>query len=108
MTLAEYDMAVEELMVLASDIEQMKRPSYTAGNPDVLHNFKRDALSTGILAEQNWAGHMLKHAAALARWSQDPNSYQSEPIAGRLADLVNYAKLGYALLVERAKQTETF
>ena len=97
MNLTEYADAVDELMELAWEVESQKRPSYTAGNADVLHNFKRDAISTGISPEQNWATHMLKQAAAIARWAQNPTAEQSEAIELRFADLLNYTKLGYAL-----------
>lgn len=100
MTLEEYDSAVRVLMEFAQHVENNKRPSYTAGHPDVLHNFVRDAESTSVNVAQNWAGHMLKQAHALARWAQDPLAPQSEPPISRFADLVNYAKLGFAIYKE--------
>lgn len=101
MRLDEYECAVDLLLTLAKRVEDSKRPSYTAGNPDVLHNFKLDADMAKILPTQNWATHMLKQAAALARWAQDPDRPQSEPVEQRFADLVNYAKLGFAMMIER-------
>lgn len=89
-------------MALAKRIEDRKRPSYTIGNVDVLHNFKRDAEAAGVTSKQNWYQHLLKQVAAIGRWVQTPGSDQSEPMEERFADVINYAKLGYALMREDA------
>jgi len=101
MNIDEYIEASKELLDEASAIEERKRPSYTMGDEDVLRNFKRDADLAGISTLQNWYTHLIKQVAALGRWARSPDAEQSEPILSRLADLVNYAKLGNGLRKER-------
>ena len=103
MNINDYTEATIDLLSLASEIEERKRPSYTNGNADVLHNFKRDAEMAGVTMYQNWLQHFLKQVAAISRWARCPDDEQSEPIEQRFADVVNYCKLGHALERERSQ-----
>src|SRR5690606_3530337 len=88
----------------AEDIESSKRPAYTIGSEDVLANFKRIAERTGQEPGQVLATYMLKHVDAVTSALCRPDLPQAEAILGRFADLINYAKLGYALIEERGEK----
>jgi hypothetical protein len=64
-TQSEYENVSAELMTLALGIEDSKRPGYTLGNDDVLHNFKSVAKRLGITPEQAWGVYSLKHLDAI-------------------------------------------
>lgn len=101
MTQAEYDVVAGELMALAREIEDSKRPGYTAGSEDVLSNFKRVAERAGISTEQAWAVYFLKHVDAVLSILTRPDLPVSEAAPGRFADGVNYLRLGFAIWRER-------
>lgn len=97
MTQTEYDIAVQELTVLADGIVKAKRPDYTRESPDVLSNFKVSGDMAGITPLQAWAVHYYKQMSAIFRFAKNPTCNPSEPIASRFADARNYIDLGYAL-----------
>jgi len=105
MTHDQYLAAKDILLRTAEDIESSKRPAYTIGSEDVLANFKRIAERTGQEPGQVLATYMLKHVDAVTSALCRPDLPQAEAILGRFADLINYAKLGYALIEERAGKT---
>lgn len=88
----------------ASSIADAKRPAYTGGNEDVLHNFKETARRCGITPLQAWAVHYEKHASAIMSFCKNPSGLQAEPIAGRFADALNYLSLGLALIADNEPQ----
>lgn len=88
------------LAVLAAGISTAKRPGYTQGHEDVLHNFKFVAEQMGVTPMQVWGVYFLKHVMALSAYAKDPRIAQAEGLAGRFADALNYLFLGYALMVE--------
>lgn len=96
-----YDAISKQLIDEAHQIEAAKRPAYTIGSPDVLANFKRVADRTGATPGQVLATYMLKHVDAVTSALCQPGLPQAEAIIGRFADLINYCKLGYALISER-------
>ena len=49
MNLTAFDGCKRDLFTLADNIASAKRPAYTGGNVDVLHNFKTTAQRCGIL-----------------------------------------------------------
>jgi hypothetical protein len=106
MNIATYDATAAALLALAHQIETSKRPGYTAGHDDVLHNFKQVAARSGVTPEQAWAVYFLKHVDAILTIMTQPDLPVSEAPPGRFADGVNYLKLGYALLQERRPPKE--
>lgn len=106
MTTQEYNKVTDHLMDMASGIENAKRPAYTVGNEDVLHNFKEGAKFAGIEPIQAWAILFNKHILAISSAVINPNISQSEPLVGRFADAINYLKLGHAILRESQKENE--
>lgn len=81
-----------------------------AGNQDRLGNFKRGAALTGATPLQVAFIYASKHYDAIATFVRDEaagtDRPRSEPIEGRLDDLMNYCLLMKGL-VQEAKQ-ETF
>lgn len=75
-----------------------------AGSEDRLANFKRGAELTGCTPLQCLFIYMSKHYDALATYVRDDANgevrVRSEPISGRVDDLINYGFLLQALLVE--------
>ena len=100
MTLQEYEKISSLLEQECKNIQEAKRPAYTIGNADVLHNFKSVAARVGVTPGQVLAVYFLKHADAVTAALCNPALPQAEPILGRFADLVNYAYLGFALVSE--------
>jgi hypothetical protein len=92
------------LLSKASSIEDAKRPAYTGGNPDCLHNFKTVAARLGISPLQAWGVYFLKHIDAITSLAKDETLPQAEAIEGRFADAINYLKLGFALFTEGGRQ----
>ena len=97
----EFDVASRALLAEAARIQTAKRPGYTLGNTDVLHNFKSVADRVGITPAQAWAVYATKHYDAILSGMCRPDLPVAEALLGRFADLVNYAQLGWGLLVER-------
>lgn len=79
-----------------------------AGSEDRLANFKRGAALTGATPLQVAFIYAAKHYDAIATFVRDnaAGAYRerSEPISGRLDDLINYCILMKALIAE---ETET-
>jgi len=101
MVLPDYEISRGLLMQTAASIEASKRPGYTCGNVDVLHNFKSVAARIGVTPEQAWAVYALKHFDAVLSIMTKPDLPVSEEATGRFSDAVNYLALGFALWQER-------
>ena len=75
-----------------------------SGDSDRLSNFKRGATNTGMTPLQVCFIYMSKHYDSLATYvKKDAGGYTqilSEPIDGRLDDLINYCILIKALIAE--------
>jgi hypothetical protein len=113
MTAKQFEQLKEHLHNLANGIANAKRPGYTQGNADVLRNFKRvagavpnecPACGHGFTLNpgQVWAVYLLKHVDAVVSGAGRPGLPQAEPLDGRFADLLNYADLGFGIVVEQA------
>lgn len=81
-----------------------------AGSEDRLANFKRGAALTGCSPLQCLFIYMSKHYDALATYVRDEATgearVRSEPISGRVDDLINYGFLLQALLAEANEPKE--
>lgn len=71
-----------------------------AGNEDVLLNFKRNAEALDLTPEQIWAAYAGKHWDAIQSYCKT-GALTSEPIEGRLRDLIVYSLLMLAMVKER-------
>lgn len=99
MTTEQFDLIRSALAHSREAIVQSKRPEYTEGNIDVLHNFKVVAAELGITPMQVWYVYFRKHIASIAQFTKGTIS-MSEPIDGRIADAMNYLDLLNALSKE--------
>lgn len=105
MKLDRYLELCSQLESMEKAVEESKRASYTAGNEDVLHNFKRDGEIQGVGALQNWLGHFLKQVAAIVSYVRNPDVVPSEPLASRAGDIRTYCRLLLALAVDEGRDT---
>ena len=73
-------------------LSDKKRIEYTEGNQnaDVLWNFKNIANKLGMTAIQILSVYLLKHISSLFQFFKKPNEKYSEPIEGRIMDIINY------------------
>jgi len=87
------------------DIYDKKGQDYTRGKDDLdrLDNFKEAALQNGVSIAQAWGVYFYKHVAAVWKFVKD-GRVESEPIEGRLHDVINYAIL--LLLIIKEKRQE--
>lgn len=103
MNLNDYLEIKRQLRQFADQVEESKRPSYTAGSSNVLENFIRDGNLQGIPPMQNWLSHFLKQVAAIVSFVRNPDVTPSETLLSRMADLQTYATLGLAIAKEEGR-----
>jgi hypothetical protein len=84
-------------------IYNFKGNDYTRGKGDLdrTDNFKMAGENTGVTALQAWGVYFYKHVSAIWRFMKD-GKVESEPIEGRIYDVINYAIL-LVLLVKEMK-----
>ena len=80
-----------------------KGKDYTKGSEDVLRNFKETGADLGLSPEQVWGIFAKKHFDAIMSYIKHGGKHESEPIAERIKDLLNYLVLLYAILNEQPK-----
>lgn len=102
MTTQRFNKIIIDLHSERTLIVENKRPEYTEGNADVLHNFKVVAAELGITPIQVWYVYFRKHVASISQFAAKPTMSLSEPITGRICDAMNYLEL-LAALVEDSK-----
>lgn len=71
-----------------------------AGDDDALLNFKRQAETLGLTPEQIWAVYATKHWDAVMTYCRE-GDVASEPIEGRLHDVILYCFLLLGLMREK-------
>lgn len=100
---------VTDTMKSTGDLLVSKGAEY-AGDVDRLSNFKRGANLTGCTPLQVAFIYLSKHYDSLATYVQNDAAgltlATSEPIEGRLDDLINYCLLLKALIVESADEAK--
>ena len=85
----------------AMETMNKKGPEYTTGNEDVLNNFKATADKLGVDPLVVWYAYFDKQCSSIAAHVKNADLQQAEPMISRFGDIINYAKLGYALFYER-------
>lgn len=83
-------------------INETKGHDY-AGDDDALANFKEQARAVGLAPEQVWAIFAGKHWSAVMTYVREQGQLASEPIEGRLHDLILYSFLMLGLIEERKR-----
>jgi len=103
----EFTKLVEETHAMTNALLLSKGEEY-AGSADRLANFKRGAALTGASSLQVAFIYAAKHWDAVATFvRKDATGHVqklSEPIEGRLDDLINYCILLKALIKENARE----
>lgn len=99
----DFEAIVEDTIESIKQLMTIKGGEY-AGSDDRLVNFKRGAALTGCTPMQCLFIYMSKHYDAVATFIRDEASGtsrpRSEPIEGRVDDLINYCLLLKGLLHE--------
>lgn len=94
-----------ETVMKCWEIYDYKGNDYTRGKGDLdrTDNFKMAAENNGVTVLQAWGVYFYKHVSAVWRFLKD-GKVESEPIEGRIYDVINYAILLLLLVKEmRAK-----
>lgn len=97
-----------ETMLTCWQIYSHKGVDYTRGKFDLdrTDNFKMAAENNGITPLQAWGVYFYKHVSAVWRFLKD-GRVESEPIEGRIHDMINYSVLLLLLVKElRAKESQ--
>ena len=103
MTSIEFNALVHELDSHAIQTMNKKGPEYTTGHEDVLNNFKSTAKKLGVDPLIVWYAYFDKQVSSVAAHVSNHDLNRAEPMISRFGDIINYAKLGYALFNERDK-----
>ena len=98
-----FNAIVNELDSYAQETMNKKGPEYTTGNEDVLNNFKATANKLGVDPLVVWYAYFDKQVSSVAAHVSNHDLNKAEPMISRFGDIINYAKLGYALFTERDK-----
>ena len=104
---AEFDKVFQEAIAQANNLLATKGVEYTGPQTqDRLANFKRGATLTGCTPLQVAFVYASKHYDAISTFVQNDakgtKQFLSEPIEGRLHDLMNYCILMLAIVQEAA------
>ena len=106
MTSKQFNIIVGTLDDHAMETMNKKGPEYTTGNEDVLNNFKATADKLGVDPLVVWYAYFDKQCSSIAAHVKNEKLQQAEPMISRFGDIINYAKLGYALFYERHANTK--
>ncbi|MFA5696501.1 MAG: hypothetical protein WC917_03565 [Bacilli bacterium] len=91
----------EDLIAKSVDLLKVKNKDY-ATDGDPLAGFKKIAKDLGISPFQVWAVFASKHWNALTNFAKD-GKVESEPIEGRIIDMINYTCLLHLLIKDNDK-----
>ena len=94
---------VNSLDKYAADTMNKKGPEYTMQDADVLNNFKSTAKKLNVDPLVVWYAYFDKQVSSVAAHVSNHDLNKAEPMISRFGDIINYAKLGYALFKERDK-----
>ena len=104
MDITTFNKLVDSTIAASQFLLQIKGSEY-CGTPDRLSNFKRGAELTGTTPLQVALTYLSKHYDSLATYIRADAGGQaaptSEPISGRLDDMLNYCILIKALIEEK-------
>ena len=92
----------DELLQECIKTLEIKGGDYTvgAGDKDRLYNFRTAAAGFDITPEQALGVYLFKHWTAVQRFCKE-GQVESEPIRGRLVDVINYCLLLHKMILER-------
>lgn len=102
-TYRELDNLFAETWKEICDLAKTKRKEYAA-HDDALNNFRRDAKDLDLTMEQIWRVFAGKHWGAINNYISG-NRELSEPIDGRIHDLIVYLVLLKAIIHETGRRS---
>ena len=94
-----YKLIEDEVLPKCKEIMMSKGEAYS-GQEDKLGNFKRCGKLAGVDTKRAWFIYFAKHFDSLSSYIRG-EYVDSEPIEGRIIDLINYLFLFYALIKEK-------
>jgi hypothetical protein len=101
-----WDKLLDETILQIKSLSTTKGAEYAHGN-DRLDNFRRNGLEMGLPMETIWRVYALKHWDSITTYIKDitkgTTRPRSEPISGRVDDLIVYLLLLKAMLKERGE-----
>jgi len=95
---------IDKVLVECIEIMKSKGIAYS-GRDDKFGNFKRVAKNLCMEPEQVWYVYFAKHLDSLSAWLRG-DYVDSEPIEGRIKDLINYLLLLYGMIEESRREAE--
>ena len=98
MNRADFNVLIDEFTKGRKEIQASKGTAYS-GEKDALDNFKRNAVKNGVSPLVVWNIYFSKHLDAIDSYIRGEYK-DTEPIAGRFMDAINYLELGYGLIAE--------
>lgn len=89
------------------EIMRKKGHDYRQGNDaDLLHNFRTVAKTVDEPMMKVWFTYFYKHYAALATYIKNDGQSESEPIEGRISDLIVYLLLFHEMVQQNKRAEE--
>lgn len=76
-----------------------------AGDYDPFSNFRREAEALGLTKEQVWGVYAAKHWSAIMSYCRQ-GQVESEPIEGRIKDLILYGFLLLGMIEDDRRNSE--
>jgi hypothetical protein len=102
MSIEEFNkLMTDEILPEAMQIMDSKGLSYS-GQEDKLGNFRRGSKLAGLKMEQVWFVYFVKHFDSLCSYLRGEYT-DSEPIRGRILDMMNYLFLLCGILREKGE-----
>ena len=102
MTSDELTQIIDNTFEAIRKLRATKGKDYTRGEADTLSNFKRHAEALDLQPEQIWAVYAGKHWDAIVSYCKR-GQVESEPIEGRIDDMLTYLLLLKGLIAERGR-----
>lgn len=87
-------------------IARQKGEDYTKGSADALANFMEGGKAIGIDPKEVCWIFMNKHYQAITNYVRTDGQSESEPIAERIKDMINYLVLLHAIITEETNISE--
>lgn len=106
MTKLELEKIADNLVGDSMKLMGLKNSDYTCGkaDEDALFNFNFISNTVDQSPMVVWSIYFLKHVLAVIKYTKS-GFVESEGIKGRLMDIINYAILLYALILESERNT---
>ena len=94
--------SVDEFLHKTLEVMRKKGHDYRQGNDaDLIHNFRTVSEAVNEPMEKVWFTYFFKHYAALATYIKEGGQSESEPIEGRITDMIVYLLLFHEIVREK-------